>query len=147
MNNDSKLIFETYKNNALKDADGVEIVDPNVRKFVPDLHLDEYLQRILYHYRKYENPSEHGADYNGDLKKFIHAVDSIWTGTNPKAHERLHNLLLQIRGESNKKRKFMDQGYYPKEENFFPYLKDWLQREAMGKIWSKIAPRTFSIPR
>lgn len=147
MNKDSKLIFEAYKENTLKDADGVEIVNPNVRKFVDNFYLDEYLQRILYNYRKYQNPSKHGTDYNGDLEKFIKAVNSIWTGTHPRALENLHHELLKIRGEDNKKRKFRDQGYYPKEEDFYAYLKDWLQREAMGKIWQKLAPRTFTMPR
>ena len=56
MKNDSLLIFEAYMSNAPKDADGVEIVNPNVRRFDNNFHLDEYLQRILYNYRKYQNP-------------------------------------------------------------------------------------------
>jgi hypothetical protein len=147
VNKDNHLIFEAYKENTLKDADGVEIVDPNMRKFVDNFHLDEYLQRILYNYKKYQNPSEHGTDYRGDLNKFIKAVDSIWIGTHPRALKNLHHELLEIRGEGNRERKFMDQGYYPKEENFYAYLKDWLQREAMGKIWQKLVPRTLTMPR
>jgi len=122
--NDSQFIFEAYKNNTLKDADGVEIVNPHVRKFDNNFHLDEYLQRILYSYRKYQNPGG-----NLDKGKFIQAVDSIWTGTHPRALQNLHQELLKIRPGN----------YKPQEKDFHSYLKNWLKEEALNKVWSDLS--------
>jgi len=135
MRKDDHLIYEAFKSNALKDADGVEIVNPNVRKFDNNFHLDEYLQRILYNYRKYQNPE-------GSLnkEKLVQAIDSIWTGTHPRALQNLHQELLKIRGGEQG-------GYNPPEKDFYPYLKDWLQKEAMSKVWSKISINSEEKPQ
>jgi len=135
MNKDSHLIFEAYMSNALKDADGVEIVNPNVRKFDSNFDLDEYLQRILYSYQKYQNPGG-----NPDKEKFVKAVDSIWTGTHPQALLNLHQELLKIKGGEQG-------GYNPKKKDFHSYLKDWLQKEALSKVWSKISINSEETPQ
>jgi len=88
--------------------------------------------------------------YKGEVKKragdkptaesMMQALDQAWMNA---GHARfktdtLHNELLKTRGKSNKRRKFMKQGYYPAGDQFDPeYMKDWLQKEIMGEFLVK----------
>lgn len=121
MNADHKKLYETYAHNVL-DADGVETVNPHVRKFDNNFNVDEYLQRILYNYRKYQNS---GGDLN--KKKFEQAVDNIWIGTHPRALQNLHQELLKTQPDA----------YKPVQKDYFPYLRDWLKKEALHKVWNR----------
>jgi hypothetical protein len=88
--------------------------------------------------------------YKGEVKKragdapttesMMQALEQAWMNA---GHARfktdtLHNELLKTRGQSNKKRKFMKQGYYPEGDKFdAEYMKHWLQKEIMGNFIAK----------
>jgi len=82
----------------------------------------------------------------------MEALEKAWSGA---GHARfktdtLHNELLKTRGKSNRRRKFMKQGYYPEGNQFDPeYMKHWLHREIMGEFITRPqdGPIPFYTPR
>lgn len=99
----------------------------------------------------YKNRVKEWAGEKPTSDSMMEALEKAWTGTNPRFHYKtLHNELLKTRGPSNKKRKFMKQGYYPEGDKFDPeYMKDWLQKEIMGEFITRPqdGPMPFYTPR
>lgn len=88
----------------------------------------------------YKQQVKNRAGVNPTANGMMQALDQAWHNA---GHARfktntLHHELLRTRGPGNKKRKFVNAGYYPENDAFdAEYMKCWLQREIMGEFMIK----------
>lgn len=141
MNQDDKHLFEAYMHKKKgENWEGFASVENSDRTY-EEPQLDWFKSKV----KDYANESG-SKDLTNE--QMLDALKRAITGTHPRFFEQtLHSELMKTRSKANRKRKFRDQGYYPKDDKMdWDYMRHWLQREIMGEFIRK-KPYTIYLPR